>query len=158
MTCIVKIAREMGLYKEFNTNQNSTLLLKDNEDENSSACDPDQPPMFLGDKTSTLLFPKRRKYYSCEESVASLIGSSNLGVLQVRNQASVTDDVTSNEGLNIYSNNEDDENEYCACGNNHCNLSCPSENVVLVQCSNSSKNGRNRNKSTPYSYFQRLRN
>ena len=141
MTCIIKIAREIGLYKDC-PNQNSQLILQENEDENTSACDdPDQPPMFLGETTSSMLFPKRRRY--CEESQASLIGSSNLGALQIPllEVTSVTDDVTSMD-------KEGDEYEHCECGSKHCYLNCPSEKVVLVQCSNSSIKKGGRNKST----------
>jgi hypothetical protein len=90
MISIIKIARELGLYKDNYSNSNgkqqtTTTIETDEEDDNYN--DTDQPPMFLGEKKA--YFPKRRRSQHCDtSSMASLVGTTNLDTIQIPNQSS----------------------------------------------------------------------
>ena len=63
MVSIIKIARELNLYKD-NYNDSQPNIIEMNEDEQNSSNGIDQPPMFTGNKVDSFSPKRQLREYS----------------------------------------------------------------------------------------------
>ena len=103
LTGIVKIARELNLYKD-SYNPHYKQEEKDKDDDSSVAHedgighDAIQPPVFLGDSPKvSRKFQRKKRQLDDVQSMSSLISNTNMQTTHVPSQGSVDDDVTSQE-------------------------------------------------------------
>lgn len=71
MIAIIKIVRELGLYKDSYNHSTSSGDEEEQISATNSEQDGSRAPKFLGDTTSFAFIPKRRRSNDCEQSLES---------------------------------------------------------------------------------------